>query len=409
LFTTCTSLGLSLMFYLYSIFNDPNPECLSSIAKKILERGERRKHTKILHISLTLISLLFQLVLGAVSKLLWPLVHMWRRMRYLSSLKSGEYKHQSDETWKNIKAVEYGIESSVQLFLQLWLLKPFLLDISVWSTNDVIVSCVTGVANFVTFDTYPACYIEKALGKILLTIISLTLGVSYMKCYKPGQGFNDKPLKTIPILVSILAQTIARTFALKSLILLETPLGKFKFAIFILTHYAAVFTIKILFEITPDTEKQKDFKINKEKLRNLLMFIASGLSSTIVMIHLYKDQPIKKSHFTFLTHTSFFILSLVQNLVLVTLPYLTPHLYPKVDCFSNDSRSIAVGVVVGLWFVGVIAQILHYIWAHEWRRLNGQQQVTGFKPEKNQKRREWTDPQAFWCKKNLSEKAEYTR
>ncbi|MFO0005210.1 MAG: hypothetical protein ACK559_29190, partial [bacterium] len=81
---------------------------------------------------------------------------MWRRMRYLSSLKSGENRHQSDETWKNIKAVEYGIESSVQLFLQLWLLKPFLLDISVWSTNDVIVSCVTGVANFVTFDTYPA-------------------------------------------------------------------------------------------------------------------------------------------------------------------------------------------------------------------------------------------------------------
>jgi hypothetical protein len=333
----------------------------------------------------------FLVVLG---KLLWPFIHAWRRVKYLASFRSSKYSKMhsvSDEAWTNIKAVEYGVESSLQLFLQLWLLNPFLAEISIWSPTEVVVKCVTGLANFVTFDTYPACYLEKALGKILLTVISFSLGVAQMKSYKPGQGYSGKSLGIISILFSILAQTIARTFAIKSLILMKSP-GFLKYAIFFFTHYTAVFAIKILCETQSVKEKLKVYK--KDNLKILLMFIASGFSSTIVMIHLRHVQPTSnKSHFTFLSHSSFFILILIENIVLVTFPYFAPDLYPVDDCFTTNSRSTAVWIVVVLWFVGVICQIIYYKMAHDWSHLNGPK-VSGFKLE--------FDFMVPWSKRNRS-------
>jgi hypothetical protein len=200
-----------------------------------------------------------------------------------------------------------------------------------------------------------------------------------MKCYKHGQGFTDKPLKTIPIFLSILAQTIARILAFKSLILLEAPL--YKYAIFFFLHFVAVFAIKILFE-TPslketltapsEASQSKRATLIKTFSWDLFRFIFSGLSSTIVMIHFRRNQLASTtSHFTFRPHTVFFIISFLENLALVTLPYMAPHLYPEVDCFSADSRSRSVWIVVVLWFVGVISQILHYKMAHDFSPLNG--------------------------------------
>jgi len=378
LWTTCTSFSISLLFYFYSIIIHPNPKCLSPVPYN--KTSGQQIENKYINCLQMVAWCLCQLMLGAVGKLLWPIIHIWRRMQYQASLKSiehSELRSQSDQTWKNIKAVEYGVESSIQLLLQLWLLKPFLYDISVWRATEFFIRCVTGVANFVTFDIYPACYIEKALGKIFLTVISLTLGLAQTKSYIPGQGFTDKPLKTVPIFVSLLAQTIARIFAFKSLILLEYSSGFYIYAIFFATHYAAVFAIKILFEIPSLKTKLKvECYADKETFLNFFRFIASGLSSVILMIHLRKDPTMisgksGKSRHTFLSHTFFFFISLVQNWALVTLPYTAPHLYPDVYCFTTDSRTNAVGTVVGLWFVGVIAQIIHYKWAHNWRLLNG--------------------------------------
>jgi len=423
---TCFSIIISLSFYIYSIPIDLQglfslPYNIRKIMPDKFNQGvtrmqwfmndkSRRKNRVVLFLS--------KIFLMGLGKVLWPFIHILRRMQYLASLKSSEHSDLhllSDQTWANIKAVEYGVESSLQMLLQLWLLKPFLSEISLWSTTDVVVRCATGLANFVTFDKYPACYIEKALGKILLTIISLTLGVANMKCYKHGQGFTDKPLKTIPIFLSILAQTIARIFAFKSLILMKTSLGFFKYAVFFLSHFMAVFTIKVLFEnpslqetSTALSEACQSKRLTSVKTLswNLFRFIFSGLSSTIILIHLRQNQPASPtSHFTFLPHTLFFVLSLIQNFVLVTLPYLAPDLYPEVDCFTTDSRSKAVWIVVVLWFVGVITQVIHYKMAHDWSPLNGPQvskselEFDFTVPWSRRNRRLKASNQGFKCKK----------
>jgi hypothetical protein len=335
---------------------------------------------------------LITLMVNILFKFLWPIFHIFLRMWYLVSkdkfIGDTHTMHSlTDIIEESIKTVEYGVESSLQLLLQLWLLHPFLSDISTWSNTEVVVRCVTGLANFLTFDTYPACYIEKALGKILLSVILFSLGVAKMKSYKPGQGYSGKSLGPIPIFLSIVAQTIARILTFRSLILMETSLGYFKYALFFFLHFLAVFTIKILFETQlvketsaapSDTGLLKRLNL-KSTLYELNKFLLSGLSSTIVMIYKRKSEPVSGpscftflSH-TFLSHTAFFILILIQNLVLVTLPYMAPDLYPQDDCFTTDSRSKAVRIVVILWFVGVITQVIHYKMAHDWSPLNGPQ------------------------------------
>jgi hypothetical protein len=401
--TTCLSTRISLVFYFYSI---PVDQCLIALPRSLMRMlprkvflalhenktlvqsilqvwinspGTRRSDAStIICVTLPRISFLTKILLTLLvilGKLMWPIHHMLQRMKYLASLKSSEHSDRHsvcEETWANIKAVEYGVESSFQLLLQIWLLEPILSDISTWSNTEVVVRCVTGLANFLTFDTYPACYIEKALGKILLTIISLTLGVANMKCYKHGQGFTDKPRKIIFIFLNILAQTIARILAFKSLILLEAPL---KYVIFFLVHFVFVFLETPLLKetLTAPSEacQSKRATLIKYFSWELFSFIFSGLSSTIVMIHFRQSHAVShKFHVHFLSHTSFFILILIENLVLVTLPYMAPHLYPEVDCFTADSRSRTAWIVVVLWFVGVISQILHYKMAHDFGPLN---------------------------------------
>ena len=381
---TAASIIFSSLFYFCCIAFDTSPSCLAAVPNRIVQWGRNRCWNESL---LKAFGWVLQKMLIGFCKLLWPLVHIGRRMRYHASVKRSEHKEQrakSDETWNNIKTVEYGIESSLQLFLQLWLLRPFLPGITVWDSTELVTRCVSGIANFLTFDIYPACYIEKALGKILLTIISVSLGVAQMKCNKPGLGLCEKPFKTVPILLSVLAQTIARIFAIRSLILLTSPLGYNKYAIFFIPHFLLVFLIKTLFETKSFKSKltswglqQKDCiaqKSIKTHFLNFLKFFASGISSTIVMIHLHGEKPnCRKSHFSFVSHSLFFVLVLVENVILVCLPYLVPDHYPQLDCFTADSRANAVWIVLVLWLAGVFFHALHYKWAHPWAKLNGPQ------------------------------------
>jgi hypothetical protein len=365
---TLTAIVASLLFYFCCVAFDSIPAFANSVSQRVSVWGRRRRWSEPVVRYFVFSSWLF---LAFPFVLLWPLLHLWRCIKSKASLKPsqlGEQITKSDKAWNNTKAVEYGIESSLQLILQLWLLSPFLLSIAAWSNKDLAISCVTGIANFITFNSYPACYVEKALGKILIAVISLTLGVAQMMSHKPGLG--EKPVNTTPIIVSVLAQTTGRMYALSSLILFAPATGYSKYAIFFTFHYVIVFLIKILCETT------SSFKVNISRFCsgglskkhydwttfwNVVKFITSGFSSAIVMIHLQEeDQPFSGRKSRFISHTLFFLLILVENLVVVVLPYMAPrHLYPPVDCYIADSQAHAVWAVLGLWSLGRVCLYIY--------------------------------------------------
>ena len=274
--------------------------------------------------------------------------------------------------------MEYGLESCPQLLLQLWLLRPFLPAIILWDSTELIRRCASGLLNYVTFSIHPACYIEKALGKILLSTVLLSFGVARMHCSKPGLGLTDQPHKLLPILVSVLAQITARIYAIWRLIVHPSLMGDGQIFIFFGVHIILVFLVKILFERKFNVGKikacQQECCSSGRTLRKFVRgtvfsFLVSSMSSLIVTIPLQEDmQSCWKPHFSLVTHTFFFLLVLVENVVLVCLPP------PPPDCFPLDSQLHTVMMVIFLGCVGVVGQLVHYKWAHPWAPLNGPQE-----------------------------------
>jgi hypothetical protein len=279
---------------------------------------------------------------------------------YLASPKSSQHQANLDTItfiWNNIKIVEYGLESSIQLLLQLWLLRPFLPIILTWDMTELISRSFAGMVNFLTLEKYPACYIEKALFKILLTISLLSLGISQMK-KKPGQTFA----KTLPLFMSIFAQTVGRIVALMSLVLMTTPLGLYKFALFFVPHILLVCLIKTIFEVKSEGKRKR--------ICQLFTFLFKGITSTIVMIHLPKEEH--KPHPSFLSHSCFQVLVLLENLLLVSFPFFANgRYYPPKDCFPASSRYYAVSIVILAWLFGTAFQVIHYKYCSPLAGLNG--------------------------------------
>jgi hypothetical protein len=104
----------------------------------------------------------------------------------------------------------------------------------------------------------------------------------------------------------------------------------------------------------------------KSRIWELAKFIISGLSSTLVMVHLSRskqkaEEQIRMTHPSLLSHSAFQALILVEHVILVSLPFATNSTYyPPLDCFPNDSRTNAVGIVIIAWLVGALAQGVHY-------------------------------------------------
>ena len=370
---------------------DPSPRFIEDVPENVKAWGKRFCNNEPL---LQCLGWICQKLLWCLCKIFWPFVHMWRQVRYAAWTKPSKCIDQfnrSNTTWNNIKTAEHGLEASCQLLLQLWLLRPFLFTITAWSTKELGMRCGSGIANLLTLNTLPACYIDKALAKILLTSFSLSLGVAQIKCNKAGQGLGKKPFQ-FAIFIGTLAQTMSRVLVFTILILLQSPLGYYKYALFFLPHFLLIFLIKVLFETKAVSRKcstrseyseysecsecsvciGRSVDQCKTYFFSVLRFVVSGMSSLIVMMHLrVARQDNTKLPYSFLSHTLFLLLVLVENVVLVNLPFLVPDMYPQPACFSPESRTNAVLFVIGMWILAVLAQAWYYKISHFWGEVNG--------------------------------------
>jgi hypothetical protein len=339
---TISLISVTISFYIYCIGSDSRPSWLT----QLLERSGRR--TRNFGIQQTIKEWCFQTLLICAFMLFWPFILCGQQMLCLASPKYRKYKghvSKSSSIWNSIKMVENGVESSIQLLLQVWLLRPFLPTIMAWDTIELLSRCGTGLVNFFTFDMYPACYIEQALAKVILSTLLLSVGISLTR-KNPFQNY----LSTLPMIVSIFAQIIGRIVVMNSLVHMTTFLGYY--ALFFILHFLLVFLIKIFLEL-PQGKKREFWEP--------ISFIVSGMSSSIVMIHLRLNKT--KEHPSFLSHAAFQILILFENLLLV--------------CLSRDN---SVWFVIVAWIIGDVAQTVHYKYCTPFSELNGPHACFWFPP-----------------------------
>jgi hypothetical protein len=365
-FTVAFWVAISLLcctagFYIFFITFDSSPSWLTLLLSIINEYFGNVHCSKLQRV----MGLCLKTLLICVCKLLWPFVFLGRQLLYQASPKRTSSLYQqnlakSAAIWNNIKIVEYGLESSLQLLLQLWLLRPFLEYIMTRDTIELLTSCGRGLANFLTFEIVPACYIDKALAKILLTIFFLGLGMTKTK-KKPGQGL----IKVLPMFVSIVAQTVGRMIALINLFKTQIyDSGINITAPFLVLHFLVVLLIKVLFEVKSLRDKTVACCQSqgwRKRIWKMVKFFTSCLSSTIVMIQLGRDKEEgHKKQPTFLSQSAFQVLILFENLFLVVLPYTYQEDFLFNLCSFDSVNFIDVTVVIVAWFIGAVTQGLHY-------------------------------------------------
>jgi hypothetical protein len=225
-------------------------------------------------------------------------------------------------------------------------------------------SGLSGFGNLFTFQVHPACYVEKALVKICVTTFTLALGVSQMKL-NPGQDLSS----SLPMFISVASQTVGRLYAFKSLVLMATPLGNFKYVILLSSHAILVLLIKTLFELRSTFIYAEP---TPTSIWKIIKFLTSWMSSIIVMIHPQTEAG--ERGYYLLSYALFHLLILIENTTLVWLPYLLEaKYYPPSDCLTPDSRLTAVLIVMLLWLVGAGMHAVHYKLIHPWDELNGTQ------------------------------------
>ena len=319
-----------------------------------------------------------KLIIKTFLKLSGLIVHLWITYSFKSSKNRKDdfldLKAASDNVLKLITTIQSGIGNSFQLILQIWLLKPFFQEIMDWNAITPILASFNGIANILTFDSQPACYLEKALGKILLTLLSFSLGIAMVRTDKPIKDVRKTPLRTLLTFLSIFSQALARIFALSSLEIMQVESESFKYSLFFALHTIAISIVNILFVIRRKKEEKEFCKICKDsktpedckdckkqawkKLANraakrFMKILISALSSTIIMVHIPK-QKLKGGGklLSFLSHSSFFVIVLIENMALALLPCLLPHLYPNKFPWRLN---IIISILI-LWIISVILQ-----------------------------------------------------
>ena len=281
-------------------------------------------------------ALVIRFVMFFFGKLLWPFRHIYFEVKYNCAEKKTELANSTNESktiWKLIKSVESGLENSIQLLLQIWLLKPYFADIMRWSIPELLLRTMSGILYILTFGLTSSCYVEKNIGKIVWSTLSIGISIALLKTDKPAPMELSQ---TIPICLSILCQVVTRIFIFRSLTLLEsvTPL-----IIFTSLHFIFVFIIKMI-----NTTKEKCSTI-----KDLFRIFISGVCSLVVLTHLESGE-------TFFSQSAFFILIAIENLVMMLLPVIFPSIYPEYTCYPYQSHINGIIYVLVLWFLGIVFQ-----------------------------------------------------
>ena len=345
---------ISSMIYVITVLLHSSPRFIRKWEARYRRHWEERLSPRVVQFSW----LFIEIGLVSLCKIAWPLVHIVRRVRYRASTRrSGErcLVLESDMAWGVIKTVEHGLEAGSQLFLQMWLLGLYLPVLATWSSTETLVRSVTGAANFLTFDLYPACFLEKSLGKISLNLVSLSMGAAFAKVTKHGVPACDRPLRILPIFTSYFLQILARLYAFKLLLELEYTIGDFKLLIFFLFHFLCVLVLRLVCEGIKLRESPLSIANLRSTITNVAKFLLGVLASSIIMVHIHSPDASKQ---LFLSHTFFFLLVLAEHMLLVLLSI------PAI----NASTPL---LLIGLWVASMMMHLLHYTWAHPWASLNG--------------------------------------
>ena len=273
-----------------------------------------------------------------ITKIFWPITYLCRevRDRVINSKGKNDLVEESKTYWVIIKTLENGCENVIQMFLQLYLLRPYLSFLTTLTLSRFIQLSVGNLFDF-SDSLCEGRNLSIGMSKLLLSILSLSYGASSRQTSKPGITLGQT-IKNIVLWLSFVCLSISRITAIFSLVALQSPLPGI--GCFLLIHLILVFWI-LRDENVPFCEVLTQFKT-----------ILSCISSHTVIISFEKKKRGKE---TFQRQLYFQILILLENVLLCSLPLMISDHYPPGDCYQYSYKFLAFDI--GLWIIGIILQV----------------------------------------------------
>ena len=304
------------------------------------------------------ISQSWNFALWLFAKCMWPLTYVIRSFNDRVAVDTTGINHslkESESTWKFLKSIENGLENFIQMFLQLYLLKPHVSYLTTMSFSQVIQQGIGSIFNF-SDSICDGKNVNIALGKLLLSILSLSYGASSRLTSKKGITLGQT-IKNLVIWISFVCLSLSRTIAIFFLIALESPLpGIACFICLHLTLVPLVFTnitgssSNYIYMVLKAYISLKEEPISTIKYAG--SFMMSSLSSHTFVINFQSNE---RNQQTFWIQLKFQLIILVENILLLLLPFMQPNLYPIGECFDYSKSLILYASV--LWMSGVCLQV----------------------------------------------------
>ncbi len=267
----------------------------------------------------------------------WPLIYMKEEyvLRKNPEVELEDSLKGMESSWKLLKATENGIENYIQFFIQLFLLAPY---ISFLLTLPIKELFWMGVGNLIGIFSPPESLCGgnggyTALGKLFLSIISLSYGTSSRQAARRGQTLGQT-FKNLVLFLSYFFLCCARIISIFSILALDNPV--LPALLFGSIHFALVLVTQV---------KTKQF--TGEDVKELFPCLLTCIASHTVCINFHeKKTP------TFNKQLLFHSVVMVENIILLMIPLLWPDIYPSADCFKITLSEI--GIAGSLWITGII-------------------------------------------------------
>lgn len=305
------------------------------------------------------------------------------KFRHRRAKKKNIYRKQlqkSEYLWGISRTAEAGLESCGQLILQVWLLSSDFKQLSEDDFWTLIDKTYNGVIFFLTFSFKHATDIEKSLGKLFMSLVALVAGVA--ACYRTLKRGAVRVSNTYFIYLSLLCQVFARIFSIGLFFFAVREFYPFVFMV--AGHLLVVYVIKFTFERARHTHGMLAW----------LVAIVNVIASSLVYVRIMpirKQNPLRGrnrptyipdphgyagalEHSTFFVQSLFFLLVLVENVLLAS----TPFMYPPEEsnralaCLGRDKLIEYIWMVIGLCVLSWIFHTMYYKYmGHPWSDING--------------------------------------
>ena len=304
-----------------------------------------------------------------------------RKIDYVKQLGSSEYY------WGLLSMIEAGLESSIQLILQVWLVSRMFKINGFYNQIPDIAGIIRGIL-FLFLPT--ASPIEISIGKILVSLVSVVNSIG--GCYRFEKREAISLVETMPIFAMLFSSVLGRVTAFAAFFSTEAPF-EIWMPIFYILHTSFVLAIKMRHRFGFGHEQNTTGEVwgsgeaaavgtndneprwyQNKKLKDFLIDLLGAASSFLVLVNIKTKDQRSRSGGTFYLHLSYFILILIENVLLASSPLMVGN-YRGNPNPTHPELAIANAlpfIILGLWILSCLLMVFFYkIYGHPWTDLNG--------------------------------------